>query len=298
MHVWALGLSRETPAAPPDRAAGARTRQPENSKRAHFRAPALQNTTKIPREDPQRDTERSKQWREKEEKTRNFGPPTLRGPTFGAHPFGAHPSGAPPFRGPRPFGVPTLRDSPPFGIPHPSGPHPSGPHPFGAPPFRGPTLSGPHPFGAPPFRGPTLSGPHSFGAPPFRGPTLWESKPTFGPPHFGGPTLRGRFGQSRSIKVGQSRSQPSDHPEPVWRGSDLPVINRESREPTWTGRGRAPGVVAQDPNSTNRTNSTRPPISMGSSCCTVCAAAEATCCACFHPTPLLATPLCQLLWEG
>ena len=32
-----------------DRAAGARTRQPENSKRAHFRAPALQNTTKIPR---------------------------------------------------------------------------------------------------------------------------------------------------------------------------------------------------------------------------------------------------------
>ena len=78
----ALGLSCETPAAPPDRAAGARTRQSENSKRAHLRAPALQNTTKIPREDPQRDTMRTKRWREREEKARNFGPPTLRGPTL------------------------------------------------------------------------------------------------------------------------------------------------------------------------------------------------------------------------
>ena len=73
MHIWAFGLSCETLAAPPDRGAGARTRQPENSKRAHFRAPALQNTTKIPREDPQRDTERAKRWREREEKERNFG---------------------------------------------------------------------------------------------------------------------------------------------------------------------------------------------------------------------------------
>ena len=30
------------------------TRQPENSKRAHLRGPGLQNTTQIPREDPQR----------------------------------------------------------------------------------------------------------------------------------------------------------------------------------------------------------------------------------------------------
>ena len=44
----------------PHRAARARTRQPENSKRARFRAPALQNTTKIPREDTQRDTEKTK----------------------------------------------------------------------------------------------------------------------------------------------------------------------------------------------------------------------------------------------
>ena len=32
------------------------TRQPENSKRAHLRVPAFQNTTKIPREDPQRES--------------------------------------------------------------------------------------------------------------------------------------------------------------------------------------------------------------------------------------------------
>ena len=42
-------------------------------KRAHFRAPAFENTTKIQREDTQRDTERAKRWREREEKERNFG---------------------------------------------------------------------------------------------------------------------------------------------------------------------------------------------------------------------------------
>ena len=120
MHVWALGLSCETPAAPPDRAAGARTRQPENSKRAHFRAPALQNTTKIPREDPQRDTETAKRWREREEKARNSGPPTLRAPPFGAPPFGAPPFGAPPFGAPLFLGL---------------GPPPIGAPPFWAPPF-------------------------------------------------------------------------------------------------------------------------------------------------------------------
>ena len=92
-HIWALGLSCETPAAPPDRAAGARTQQPENSKRAHLRAPAIQNTTT--REDPQRDTETAKWWREREEKARNFELPTLRGPTLrGPHPSGPHPSGS------------------------------------------------------------------------------------------------------------------------------------------------------------------------------------------------------------
>ena len=71
------------------------TQQPENSKRAHLTAPALPNTTKIPREDPQRDTKRAKRWWETEKKARNFGP---------SHPPGPHPPG-----------------------PHPSGPNPSGP---------------------------------------------------------------------------------------------------------------------------------------------------------------------------
>ena len=158
-----------TLAAPLDRAAGARTRQPENSKRAHLSAPVLQTPPKIPREDPQRDTETAKRWREKEEKARNFGP---------LHPSGPHPFGAPPFRGP------TL----------------SGPHPFGAPPFRGPTLLGPHPSG-PTLRGPTLRGPtfSRFGphpaTPTFRGSTLrsWfgQNRPTR--------VGQSRFGQSRSI---------------------------------------------------------------------------------------------------
>ena len=111
-------------------------------KRAHFRVPVFTKTTKIQREDTQRDTERAKLWREREEKARNFGPPTLSGP----HPFGApNPSGPPTHRGPQPIGAP------PFLAP-----------PFWAPPFWAP------PFWAPPFGtllGPTLrdpSGPHFF----------------------------------------------------------------------------------------------------------------------------------------
>ena len=98
-------------------------RQPENSKRAHLSAPALQDTTKIPREDTQRDTKTAKRWREREEKARNFGPSTLRAPTLRA---------------------PTLR-----------APHPSGPHFFwvGSPTLRTPTLR------TPTLRAPTLFGP-------------------------------------------------------------------------------------------------------------------------------------------
>ena len=44
----------ETPAAPPDRAAGARTRQPENSKRAHLSAPAPQTPPKFHEKDQKR----------------------------------------------------------------------------------------------------------------------------------------------------------------------------------------------------------------------------------------------------
>ena len=77
-----------------------------------FQGPCASNTTKIPREDTQRDTERTKRWRE--ERARNFGPP------FGAPPFGAPPFGAPPFGAPLFLGL----GSPPFGA-----------LPFEAPPF-------------------------------------------------------------------------------------------------------------------------------------------------------------------
>ena len=60
------------------------TRQPENSKRAHFRTPALQNTTKIPRKDPQERERRKKTVAgEGEEKREILGP----------HPSGLQPSG-------------------------------------------------------------------------------------------------------------------------------------------------------------------------------------------------------------
>ena len=65
-----LGLSCETPAAPKPSGFHTTAREP---KRAHFMAPSFKNTTKIQREDTQRDTKRAKRWREREEKERNFG---------------------------------------------------------------------------------------------------------------------------------------------------------------------------------------------------------------------------------
>ena len=127
MHVWALGLSCETPAAPPDRAAGARTRQPENSKRAHLSAPALQTPPKFHEKDQKRG-KNNKNCGGRGKKARNFGPPP-----FGPHPLGLHPSGPSLFLG--------------------LAPHPWGAPPFGTPPFGA--------LGAPP-RGPTLRGPHFF----------------------------------------------------------------------------------------------------------------------------------------
>ena len=149
-----------------------------------------------------------------------FGPQPLRAQSLRSRP---HPSTGSPH---------PSRDAPRAkwsGVPgpHPSGPHPSTAQPFGAPPFGGPTL-----FGASPFGGPTLRGPHFFwiggnqpsgnnrsGAPLLSGPypTLLPSKGVFeqegrksetpilakvGLAEVGHPN----FGQSRSIKVGQSRS--------------------------------------------------------------------------------------------
>ena len=90
MHIWALGLSCETPAAPPDRAAGARTRQPENSKRAHFRAQRFKHHQNS-RMDPKRVKEERKFGREEGKKSAKCWAP---------HPSGLHPSGLPTLRGP------------------------------------------------------------------------------------------------------------------------------------------------------------------------------------------------------
>ena len=58
------------------------------SKRAHVRPPALPNTTKKPREDPQRETKRAKMGQETEKKKGEIlGSPPV--PPFGAPPFGA-----------------------------------------------------------------------------------------------------------------------------------------------------------------------------------------------------------------
>ena len=119
MHVWALGLSCETPAAPPVRAAGARTRQPENSKRAHFRAPALQTPPKFHVRTP-RERKKKKIVAGKGKKNAKFWAP---------HPSGLHPSGST-LRAP-PFGAPTLR-GPTFSR---FGPPPSGPPPCGGSPL-------------------------------------------------------------------------------------------------------------------------------------------------------------------
>ena len=65
--------------------------------------------------------------------------------------------------------------------------------------------SGPHPFGAPPFRGPTLRG--RFG----------QSRPI--------KVGHSRFGQNRSIKVGQSRSN-FFWPKSVWPKSELAKVGQ------------------------------------------------------------------------
>ena len=95
--------------APPDRAAGARTRQPENSKRAHLSVPALQTPPEF-HEKTTRERRKNEISGGREQKKRDFGPPNPSGPQpFGSHFFWVW---APPLRAPTPPG------------PHPSGPPP------------------------------------------------------------------------------------------------------------------------------------------------------------------------------
>ena len=139
--------ARWGPASP-----GGPPRQPKNSKRAHFTAPALQTQPKFHEWTPKREKKERKLWREKGKKKAEFWAPHLRGPTlrgptfsrFGLPPFGAHPTGPHLFQ----VWAPTLR-----------GFHPSGPTLRGSP-FRAPTLRGPPFLGwAPTLRGPTHRAP-------------------------------------------------------------------------------------------------------------------------------------------
>ena len=115
------------------------TRQPENSKRAHLTAPALPNTTKIPREDTQRKTKRAKMGAGEGKKRRKMlgGPadqhtlqhtPTPTSDRFHPKTTFIRPTLPPPPFGPPPVGPPTLLGPTFSGL----APHPSEPPPFGA----------------------------------------------------------------------------------------------------------------------------------------------------------------------
>ena len=83
ISLCCCSLSRHrSPLAPPDRAVVVRTRQPENSKRAHFRAPALQTPPKFHKLTP-RETQKERNVVGKgKEKREIVGPATLRCPTL------------------------------------------------------------------------------------------------------------------------------------------------------------------------------------------------------------------------
>ena len=61
----------------------------DNPKRAHFRAPALPTPPKFHERTPRERKKKENCGGRREEKARNFAPPTLRGPTLLVPPFGA-----------------------------------------------------------------------------------------------------------------------------------------------------------------------------------------------------------------
>ena len=103
MHVWALGLSCETAAAPPDRAARARTRQPENSKRAYLSVPALQTPPKFHEKTPEREERMRFPVGERKKSAKFWAPhpsaPSLRAPNPSGPTFSGF--GPPPLRAPK-----------------------------------------------------------------------------------------------------------------------------------------------------------------------------------------------------
>ena len=82
MHVWALRLSCETPAAPPDRAAGGSHTTARELQTCTFEGPGASNTTKIPRKKPKEREKRIKTVAGEGKKSAKFWAATLRGPTL------------------------------------------------------------------------------------------------------------------------------------------------------------------------------------------------------------------------
>ena len=84
--VWSCSVPRERPFPGPPFPGKTFPRPPfPGPKRAHLSAPALQNTTKIPREDPQKGKKRTNFAAGQGKKKREIsGPPTLRAPTLRA----------------------------------------------------------------------------------------------------------------------------------------------------------------------------------------------------------------------
>ena len=103
MHVWALGLSCETPAASGPPRLHMTTRELQT---CTFERPGASNTPSGPPP---------------------FGPPPFGPPLSPGSgpppPSAPHPSGPPPLREPTPSGTPPLREPHPFGNPIPAGPH-------------------------------------------------------------------------------------------------------------------------------------------------------------------------------
>ena len=83
VRVWALGLSCEAPAVSGPPGLHKTTRELQTRT---FDGPSVSNTTKIPREDPQRETKRAKMGWERE-KSAKFWAPTRRTTLLGTHFF-------------------------------------------------------------------------------------------------------------------------------------------------------------------------------------------------------------------